>query len=696
MDTAMSDEEYLTPPEDLMDLDLGVMKLSDQDSPSTSSSNVFIGSDVYALRTNENILYESAMISFIDDTDGLDLIFADDSELEGIALSNIFLPVASTDPTSVVYECQKIREEARSLAQRGNYLNACRLFSVILLYLAPHLKEVDTMPRQGWMVGCEVERHRRDKGRYVKATVVYENKNHTYDIMFSDDEEEGELPGDQLRPVHEPNSVIGLMKSEMRDSCLNAARCALKLDRWIEVESLLQQIIATDPDHLIARYLLAKAQCGLKKFDEALVTLKVLKRLAPENKDVSMLISQTKQWKKQQDSKDQRLLKEMLLWMSESGAVDAIGRSIDATKRPLEFKNRGLTIEELRARRVEHNVQLRKTKRSNQLMKRRNVEDVNEKWELLPCSPLQVVKEHYISQLPDSSVDVDFLDNLNELESSDTSQMPQSVPAIREFLDTQGDVPIDDIAAHYRVVQLVDILGDSSYPTLQLEAARALTRVTSGTREETRAVIDTGAIPLLIQLLWADNEALTVQCLCALGNIAGECPEFRDIIYKAQIMPALLHLLNHPAITLATQRHALWVLANLCCGKAPRPDPAILHLSLPTLSRLLYSQDVEILTDCCWALAYVTEGDSGTTQKVIEAGVVRRLVELLRHRQHGVQMAALRVVRYMLGSHTTHIQVVLNCGVMMFLGPLLRHSTSSVRLEACHAVSNVMAGSRRQ
>jgi len=47
------------------------------------------------------------------------------------------------------------------------------------------------------------------------------------------------------------------------------------------------------------------------------------------------------------------------------------------------------------------------------------------------------------------------------------------------------------------------------------------------------------------------------------------------------------------------------------------------------LERLIHSNDEEVLTDACWALSYLSDGTNDKIQAVIEAGVCRRLVELL-------------------------------------------------------------------
>jgi len=47
---------------------------------------------------------------------------------------------------------------------------------------------------------------------------------------------------------------------------------------------------------------------------------------------------------------------------------------------------------------------------------------------------------------------------------------------------------------------------------------------------------------------------------------------------------------------------------------------------------LIYSNDEEVLTDACWAISYLSDGDNTKIQAVIESGVCRKLVELLMYR----------------------------------------------------------------
>lgn len=114
------------------------------------------------------------------------------------------------------------------------------------------------------------------------------------------------------------------------------------------------------------------------------------------------------------------------------------------------------------------------------------------------------------------------------------------------------------------------------------------------------------------------------------------------------------------------------------------------------MAKLVYSLDDEVLIDACWAISYLSDGANDKIQAVIEAGIPRRLVELLMHQSTSVQTPALRSVGNIVTGDDVQTQVIVNCGALPALLSLLSSSKDGIRKEACWTISNVTAGNSTQ
>ncbi|XWS58119.1 hypothetical protein CRYUN_Cryun08bG0007400 [Craigia yunnanensis] len=308
--------------------------------------------------------------------------------------------------------------------------------------------------------------------------------------------------------------------------------------------------------------------------------------------------------------------------------------------------------EEGRRRREDNMVEIRKNRREESLQKKRR-EGLQS--QSMPASLHSSAVGKKLENLPAMVAGVWTDDSNMQLEA--TTQF-------RKLLSIERSPPIEEVIQAGVIPRFVEFLMREDFPQLQFEAAWALTNIASGTSENTKVVIDHGAVPIFVKLLGSPSDDVHEQ-------------------------------LNEHA-KLSMLRNATWTLSNFCRGK-PQPPFDQVKPAVPALARLIHSNDEEVLTDACWALSYLSDGTNDKIQAVIEAGVCGRLVELLLHPSPSVLIPALRTVGNIVTGDDVQTQCIISHQALPCLLNLLKNNfKKSIKKEACWTISNITAGNKEQ
>uniref|UniRef100_A0A803N3W0 Importin subunit alpha n=1 Tax=Chenopodium quinoa TaxID=63459 RepID=A0A803N3W0_CHEQI len=282
------------------------------------------------------------------------------------------------------------------------------------------------------------------------------------------------------------------------------------------------------------------------------------------------------------------------------------------------------------------------------------------------------------------------------------------VSALRELrrLLSKSEFPPVDVALKAGVIPvLVHCLSFGSPDEQLLEAAWCLTNIAAGLPEETKTLLP--ALPLLIAHLGEKSSSpVAEQCAWALGNVAGEGEDLRNILLsQGALLPLARMILPDKGSTVRTAAWALsnliklfiltilWVMTALvtCCQCV---------VVSATILVFFWSRDEELATEVAWVAAYLTALTDVASSMMVKSSLVHLLVERLGTSNNlQLLIPVLRSLGNLVAGDANIASTVLISGsevtdkVIAALSKCLGSEHRVLKKEAAWMLSNIAAGS---
>lgn len=232
---------------------------------------------------------------------------------------------------------------------------------------------------------------------------------------------------------------------------------------------------------------------------------------------------------------------------------------------------------------------------------------------------------------------------------------------------------------------------------LQCEAAWALTGIASGEEKFVDTLVEHGAIPIFVRLLRTGDPRIAEQSAWAIGNMAGENPESRDLCLAEGVMPALVEAAGRYSTNAVLFCSLAWTVSNLCRGE-PKPSLTLVSPAIPVLAQLTRAASYQsFITDACWALFFISDISDEAVGMILATGIASHLVSLLSSStSFELLLPVVRTVGNILSGNEGQTQRMIDAGAIPALSKILEIEQVMVWREVCWALSNIAAGSSQQ
>uniref|UniRef100_A0A8C1L7N5 Importin subunit alpha n=1 Tax=Cyprinus carpio TaxID=7962 RepID=A0A8C1L7N5_CYPCA len=193
----------------------------------------------------------------------------------------------------------------------------------------------------------------------------------------------------------------------------------------------------------------------------------------------------------------------------------------------------------------------------------------------------------------------------------------------------RGKNPPPDFAKVSPCLSVLSRLLFSSDPDVLADACWALSYLSDGPNDKIQTVIDSGVCRRLVELLMHSDYKVVSPALRAVGNIVtGDDIQTQVVILNCSALPCLLHLLSSPKESV--KKEACWTVSNITAGNRVQIQAVIDANIFPVLIEILQKAEFRTRKEAAWAITNATSG--GTPEQIrylVSLNTIKPMCDLL-------------------------------------------------------------------
>lgn len=156
----------------------------------------------------------------------------------------------------------------------------------------------------------------------------------------------------------------------------------------------------------------------------------------------------------------------------------------------------------------------------------------------------------------------------------------------------------------------------------------ALSYLSDGSSEKIKAVVDSGVVKRVTELLMHDNISVKTPALRTIGNIVTGDDQQTQHVIDVSALPCLFYLLKSPVK--AIRKEACWTISNVTAGNKAQIGAVIEANIIPLLVHIIANADFDVRKEAAWAISNATTSGSPEQIKfLVSQGVIKPLCGLL-------------------------------------------------------------------